>query len=45
MKDRVIVVTGAASGIGAAVCERFGREHARVALLDMNEDALHKQTE
>ncbi|MEE4261754.1 MAG: SDR family oxidoreductase [Desulfobacteraceae bacterium] len=36
-KDKVIVVTGAASGIGAAICDRFAREGASVILLDMDE--------
>lgn len=45
MKDRVIVVTGAASGIGAAICQRFGREKAKIALLDMNGAALETQAE
>ncbi len=45
MKGRIIVVTGAASGIGAAICRRFGRESAKIALLDMNEDALQQQAE
>jgi len=44
MKGKVIVVTGAASGIGAAICQRFGRGNAKIALLDMNEDALNTQT-
>jgi NAD(P)-dependent dehydrogenase (short-subunit alcohol dehydrogenase family) len=44
MKDKIIVVTGAASGIGAAICRRFGRENARIALLDMSEEALNAQT-
>ena len=35
-KNKVIVVTGAASGIGAAICRRFAREGARIGLLDMN---------
>ena len=35
-KNKVIVVTGAASGIGAAICHRFAREGARIGLLDMN---------
>lgn len=32
---RVVVVTGAAKGIGAAIARAFGRERARVALLDV----------
>lgn len=36
LRRRVIAVTGGASGIGLAVCRRFGREGARVALIDMN---------
>jgi len=44
MKDRIIVVTGAASGIGAAICRRFGRENTKIAMLDMDEAALNGQT-
>ncbi|HYU57071.1 MAG TPA: SDR family NAD(P)-dependent oxidoreductase [Actinomycetota bacterium] len=33
---RVVVVTGAAKGIGAATAEAFGRERARVAALDID---------
>ena len=35
--DRVVVVTGAASGIGEATAARFGAEHGVVACLDLNE--------
>src|SRR3990167_1690676 len=40
-QDRVAVVTGAASGIGAATARALATEGAKLALLDANEVALH----
>jgi len=37
LKDKVAVITGAASGIGAATARRFAREGARLFLSDINE--------
>lgn len=41
--DRVAVVTGAASGIGAATAREFAVEGATTCLLDINEDAVQSQ--
>ena len=39
LKDKVAVVTGGASGIGAALCRRFAEEGARaVVVVDCNEE-------
>lgn len=43
MKDfagRVAVVTGGASGIGRAICERLAREGARIVVADIEQPAL-----
>ena len=42
LRDRVIVVTGAAGGIGAALCERLGREGARLGLVDRDAAGLDR---
>ncbi len=39
LKDRVAVVTGGASGIGAATCRRLASEGARVVVVDLADDA------
>jgi NAD(P)-dependent dehydrogenase (short-subunit alcohol dehydrogenase family) len=40
-REKNVVVTGAASGIGAATATAFAAAGARVALLDIDGDALH----
>jgi 3-hydroxybutyrate dehydrogenase len=41
MKDKVCIVTGAASGIGQAIAERYATEGAKVAIADLNIDAAN----
>ena len=40
MQDKVIVITGASAGIGAALAEQLGREGASLVLVARREDAL-----
>src|SRR5690606_2095078 len=39
LKDKVIIVTGGAGGIGSATCRRLAEEGAKVAIFDMNIEA------
>jgi 3-oxoacyl-[acyl-carrier protein] reductase len=45
LKDRVAIVTGAASGIGAATALAMAREGARVLVVDLNEAGAKKTVE
>ena len=36
LTKKTVVITGGGRGIGRALAERFGRDGARVALLDVN---------
>lgn len=38
LKDRVVVITGGGSGIGAGLTEGFARQGARVAFLDISDE-------
>ena len=37
LREKVAVVTGAASGIGLAFCERFAAEGMKLVMADVNE--------
>jgi D-xylose 1-dehydrogenase len=39
LRDRSVIVTGGASGIGEAIVESFVKQHARVAFLDLQKEA------
>jgi NAD(P)-dependent dehydrogenase (short-subunit alcohol dehydrogenase family) len=46
VRDKVVVVTGGASGIGAALCRRFGREGARAVIAaDLDGDGARQVAE
>src|SRR3546814_18224254 len=45
LEGKVTVITGAGSGIGKAIAERFAAQKAKVYLLDLNEQALVATTQ
>lgn len=42
LKDKVAFITGAASGIGREIANRFAREGARIVIADLNEQAARE---
>lgn len=42
LKDKVVIVTGGAGGIGTAICKRFAAEGSAVAIFDLNHAAADK---
>ena len=42
LKGRIAVITGAAHGIGASTAREFAKQHALVAVLDIDEIGAHK---
>jgi len=45
LEGKITVVTGAGSGIGKAIAERFAAQKSKVYLLDLNEQALAETTQ
>ena len=41
VQDKVVVVTGAASGIGKAIAEKYASEGAKIVIADLNLDAAN----
>ena len=39
-QDKIVIVTGAAGGIGTAIAQRFASEGARVIVTDVNADGV-----
>lgn len=44
-QGRTVLVTGAASGIGASISKQYAREGAKLAVVDVNADALEAHAE
>ena len=44
-ENKVVIVTGAASGIGAAICEKFGQEGSKIGLLDRDKAGVRDAAE
>jgi NAD(P)-dependent dehydrogenase (short-subunit alcohol dehydrogenase family) len=42
LRDRAVVITGGASGIGEKIVEHFAKQGARVAFLDIQDDAARQ---
>jgi NAD(P)-dependent dehydrogenase (short-subunit alcohol dehydrogenase family) len=42
LKDRVVLITGGATGIGASLVEHFARQGAQVAFLDIQDEAAQQ---
>ena len=42
LRDRVVLITGGASGIGASMVEQFARQGAKVALIDVDDQCAAK---
>ena len=45
LKDKVELITGAASGIGLAIAQEFAREGAKVVISDLNKEAADQAAE
>jgi meso-butanediol dehydrogenase/(S,S)-butanediol dehydrogenase/diacetyl reductase len=45
LKDKIALITGAASGIGAATARTFAREGATVVIADLNDEGGHRMVD